>query len=153
MNMGTALIAVFVVVYLMMMELIASILVVFLVAAVVIDLMGTMHFWDETWNSVTVINSVMCIGLAVDYSAHITHAFLVAKGTYRLKHALGELGASVCHGAISTFLAIIPMAGAVSYLFKIFFKMWFGIIIFGIGHGMLLLPCILSFFDNYPSTT
>lgn len=56
------------------------------------------------------------------------------------------MGPSVFHGAFSTFLAIIVLSGSKSYIFQVFFKMWFGIIIFGVGNGFILLPVILSLF-------
>lgn len=55
------------------------------------------------------------------------------------------MGSSVFHGAASTFIAIIILAFAKSYIFEVFFKMWFGIIVFGISNGFILLPVILSF--------
>lgn len=56
------------------------------------------------------------------------------------------MGPSVFHGAFSTFLAIIVLSGSKSYIFSVFFKMWFGIIIFGVSNGFLLLPVILALF-------
>ena len=55
------------------------------------------------------------------------------------------MGSSVFHGGFSTFLAIISLASSKSYIFEVFFRMWFGIIIFGMANGFLLLPVILSF--------
>lgn len=54
------------------------------------------------------------------------------------------MGSSVFHGAFSTFLAIIMLSPSRSYIFKSFFKMWFGIIIFGVCNGFILLPVLLS---------
>lgn len=54
------------------------------------------------------------------------------------------MGASVFHGAFSTFLAIIVLAPSKSYIFVSFFKMWFGIIVFGVAHGFVLLPALLA---------
>lgn len=54
------------------------------------------------------------------------------------------MGSSVFHGAFSTFLAISVLAGSASYIFEVFFKMWFGIIIFGTLNGFILLPVLLS---------
>jgi predicted RND superfamily exporter protein len=39
-------------------------------------LFGLLTFWEVTLNSVTIVNVVIAIGLAVDYSAHIGHAYL-----------------------------------------------------------------------------
>ena len=54
------------------------------------------------------------------------------------------MGSSVIHGGISTFLAIVVLGGARSYIFVVFFKLWFGIIVFGMSNGFILLPVILS---------
>ena len=55
------------------------------------------------------------------------------------------MGSSVFHGGFSTFLAIVCLAPAKTYIFKVFFRLWFGIIIFGMANGFMLLPVILSF--------
>jgi len=56
------------------------------------------------------------------------------------------MGPSVFHGAFSTLLAIVVLSGSKSYMFTVFFKMWFGIIIFGVCNGFILLPVLLSLF-------
>jgi len=55
------------------------------------------------------------------------------------------MGSSVIHGGFSTFLAIAVLGAAKSYIFVVFFRLWFGIIIFGMANGFILLPIILSF--------
>jgi Niemann-Pick C1 protein len=49
-----------------------------LLCVILVDffLFGLLAFWNVTLNSVTVVNIVIAIGLAVDYSAHIGHAYL-----------------------------------------------------------------------------
>jgi len=58
--------------------------------------------------------------------------------------ALGNMGSSVFHGAFSTFLAIVTLSPSNSYIFVSFFKMWFGIIVFGLANGFVLLPVMLT---------
>ena len=55
------------------------------------------------------------------------------------------MGSSVFHGGFSTFLAIILTAPSKSYVFIIFFRLWFSIILFGMTNGFMLLPVILTF--------
>ena len=55
------------------------------------------------------------------------------------------MGSSVFHGGFSTFLAISILGFSSSYVFKVFFRLWFGIIVFGMSNGFFLLPVILSF--------
>ena len=54
------------------------------------------------------------------------------------------MGSSVFHGGASTFIAISVLGFSNTYTFQVFFKTWFGIVIFGMSNGFLLLPVILS---------
>ena len=56
-----------------------------------------------------------------------------------------KMGSSVFHGGFSTFAAIFVLAPGKTYIFLVFFRAWFGIILFGMANGFLLLPVILSF--------
>lgn len=53
-----------------------TLLVLLCVGLVDLFLFGLLTFWSVTLNSVTIVNVVIAIGLAVDYSAHIGHAYL-----------------------------------------------------------------------------
>ena len=55
------------------------------------------------------------------------------------------MGSSVFHGGFSTFLALSVLAPSKTYIFVVFYKMWVGIIIFGMANGFLLLPVVLSY--------
>lgn len=132
-----------------------TLLVLLAVCLVDVFLVGAIHYWDLTFNTVIVVNIVIAIGLAVDYSAHIaaTYLFIVPpkgfsdseKRVYKAKKALAVMGSSVFHGGFSTFLAIIALADSQSYVFVVFFRMWFIIIVFGMANGFILLPVILSY--------
>lgn len=41
-----------------------------------LNLFGLMTYWGMDLNTISVINLVLAVGLAVDYSAHIGHAYL-----------------------------------------------------------------------------
>ena len=49
-----------------------------------VDMVGILHFWGITVDTLSCINIVLAIGLCVDYSAHIAHAFIVSKGMYSI---------------------------------------------------------------------
>merc|ERR1711890_155838 len=67
------------------------------------------------------------------------------KRFYKVQQALSKMGSSVFHGGFSTFLVIVTLAPSRTYIFLVFFRLWFGIILFGMSNGFLLLPVILSF--------
>ena len=58
------------------------------------------------------------------------------------------MGSSVFHGGFSTFLAICVLAPSETYVFKVFFRLWFGIVLFGMMNGFLFLPAILQFIGS-----
>ena len=67
------------------------------------------------------------------------------KRIYKAKMALRKMGSSVFHGGFSTFLAIFVLAPGKTYIFLSMFRLWFGIILFGMSNGFILLPVMLSF--------
>jgi len=159
-NVSLALAAVFVIMFLFTANVVITLFVLLCVILVDLFVFGLLFFWDITLNSVTIVNIVIAIGLSVDYSAHIAHAYLGinppktdSEGrmltshemrVFKARGALGAMGTSVFHGALSTFLAIVVLAPSESYIFKSFFRMWFGIIVFGVANGFVLLPVLLS---------
>ena len=76
MNVALALVAVFCVLMTVTANIQVSLFILFCVVLVDLFLFGLLSFWDVTLNSVTIVNIVIAIGLAVDYSAHIGHSYL-----------------------------------------------------------------------------
>ena len=79
-------------------------IVVFNFAALICELFGLMVIWNVSLNSVSMINLVMAIGFAVDYSAHIAHEYVTSTKVTaddRVVDALSTLGASVFMGGKS----------------------------------------------------
>ena len=59
--------------------------------------------------------------------------------------ALSKMGSSVFHGGFSTFVALSALQPSKTYVFIVFYRLWFGIIIFGMANGFFFLPVVLSF--------
>jgi len=127
----------------------AVLLVAIVIVVIDVDLVGAMHAMGLTINAVTFIQLVMAIGVLVDWSAHMVHSFLLQPTTLtrdqRVIGALSEMGPSVFLGAASTFLGVAPLALSNSEIFRVFFKCFGAIVIFGIVHGFVLVPVLLSY--------
>ena len=97
-NLGIALACVFLTTLILLADLLGSVLVLGTVALSLVDLCGFMHTWDISIDVVSAVNVIIAIGLCVDYSVHVAHAFLANAGTRdeRVKLALTEIGKYCC---------------------------------------------------------
>ncbi|CAG0900163.1 unnamed protein product [Cyprideis torosa] len=95
---------------------------------------------------------VLAVGLSVDYSCHIGHCFMVLEGSReeRAREALGQIGPAVFCGGFTTFLAFAGLATSQSHIFKTFFKVFFGVVLFGLYYSLFLLPVLLSVIGPAP---
>ncbi|KAG2500556.1 hypothetical protein HYH03_001327 [Edaphochlamys debaryana] len=145
-NVVIAACAVFLVTLLLLADIVAALVVGTMVVLCDVGVFGFMYYAGLTFNSVTCIVLVLAVGIAVDYSAHVMRAFLVSTGTRqeRAHKALIEIGGAVWNGAVTTFLAVLPMAAANHYIFTTIFKMFAVLVLLAIWHGLVLLPILLS---------
>ena len=81
-NIGLALAAIFTVIVILLANIRISLMVFLTVVLTLVDIVGFLHFWDITIDIISCVNIVLAVGLCVDYSVHIGHAYIVAKGTY-----------------------------------------------------------------------
>ncbi|KAK8396858.1 hypothetical protein O3P69_005078 [Scylla paramamosain] len=124
-----------------------SLWVAFSIVSIEIGVVGYMTLWNVNLDSISMINLIMCIGFSVDFSAHISYAYLAAKvdtPEERVRECLYALGLPILQGGLSTILGITALILAPSYIFITFFKTVFLVIFFGAMHGIFLLPVLLS---------
>uniref|UniRef100_A0A8C9FXX0 Patched domain-containing protein 3 n=1 Tax=Pavo cristatus TaxID=9049 RepID=A0A8C9FXX0_PAVCR len=126
--------------------------VTFAIASVIVGVAGFMTFWDISLDSISMINLVICIGFSVDFSAHISYAFVTSGESSANEKAIGalhQLGYPVLQGAVSTVLGVVVLAAAKTYIFRTFFKIMFLVILFGAVHGLVFIPVFLTFFGYF----
>lgn len=114
--------------------------------------LGYMSLWGVSLDVITMINILLCIGFSIDFSAHITYAFVIGKSAdanKRVIWALRNLGMPILQGALSSIIAILPLATAGVYIFRAFFKTLFLVMLFGAVHGLLFLPVALSVLGRF----
>jgi len=123
-----------------------AIWVVLCVVLSIVNTLGYMYFWEVTISGVSTIYVLICVGLAVDYAAHIAHMFKESTGTARERaiHAVERIGVCTFNAVLSTLLAVVVVGFSDSYVFRVFFKVLFLVVVIAGAHGLWLLPAILS---------
>lgn len=151
-NLCLAMVAVFIMTLFLLANLVASLFVLICVILTLVNVMALMTWWGLTIDIITCINLVLSIGLCVDYSAHIALHFMQVKGSRneRARCALREMGPPVINGAFSTFLSFVLLAYSDSHVFLSFFKIFLGVFIYGVFHGLVFLPVLLSVLGPAP---
>ncbi|XDV21743.1 hypothetical protein PO909_026767 [Leuciscus waleckii] len=128
-----------------------SVWVTFAIASVIVGVTGFMALWDVSLDSVSMINLVICIGFSVDFSAHISYAFVSSEkssANEKAMDAITKLGYPIVQGAVSTIAGVVVLSAAESYIFRTFFKIMFLVILFGAVHGITFIPVFLTFLST-----
>ena len=91
-----------------------------------------MLFLGLTIDTVTATVLIVCIGLSVDFSAHMVHSFMQTQGPKdmgsletkreRMRTTLEAIAPAILHGGFSTLLAVGLLAFSEVYVFVAFFK-------------------------------
>lgn len=126
----------------------AAIFVLPLICMLYIDLLGVLQWAGVTINVVSYIALVMSIGLMVDFVMHVLLRYHELSGTPedRTIEMLQTMGKSVLLGATSTLLGTMSLVFSGSAIFATVFISFVGLVMLGAGHGLILLPVILSRF-------
>lgn len=145
-SLGFASLAVAVVCLVLVGHPVVAVVSVIVVGIIIVGVLGLTYYTDINLNSVSVITLVLCTGIAVDFVVHIARAFLEHVGSRKERaiKALGSMGPPVFYAGFSTFLAIIVLAGAESYIFRVLFLGFLFLIVLAFLHGLILGPILLS---------
>ena len=81
-NLACAIACVFVITFLLLSDIIVSVEVLICVVLTLVDVVGMLYFWNITIDVISCCCIIVIVGLCVDYSAHIAHAFLVSTGNF-----------------------------------------------------------------------
>eukprot|EP00978_Attheya_sp_CCMP212_P032502 scaffold127379_cov52-Attheya_sp.AAC.2 len=112
-----------------------------------VDLLGVLQLAGISINSVTYVGLVMSIGLMVDYIMHITVVYFESCAPTRgekVRDVLMTIGTSVFIGGTTTLLGVVPLAFSTSQVFWNMFVLFLGLVTLGMGHGLILMPVLLS---------
>jgi hypothetical protein len=118
----------------------------FNIVAILGVFMGTWPALGWKFDMFTCLFLIMAVGMSVDYTLHILHAYNecpLETRYLRTKEAVSHMGVTVFSGALTTLMAAAPMFGCTMVFFKMFGTFIFLIILYSIILALLLLVPIL----------
>lgn len=107
---------------------VCALLVTHAVSFVIVEVTGFMAFWKVNLSSLSMINLVICIGVSLDFSAHISYAFVSGSepsANGKAMEALHLLGSPALQSATSTAVGVYILAVAQAHSFRTFLRLCF----------------------------
>ncbi|XP_008298329.1 patched domain-containing protein 3-like [Stegastes partitus] len=117
------------------------------IGSVTAGVTGFMALWDVSLDSISMIIFSICIGFTVDFSAHVSYAFVSSKkptADQKAIEALSNLGYPILQGALSTIVGVSVLATCEFNTFRTFFKIFFLVMLIGMIHGLVFIPVMLT---------
>ena len=150
-NLATSALAVIIVLF-VLLPLGPSLLAVICVLLADVCILAWIPLTGLNLNAITSICMVMSVGIAVDFSSHVTHAFVETKsegrsGGERAASAVTRMGRSLTTSGLTTFLSVFMLCTVKVPSNRAFFTMMSGVVLYGVLFGLVLLPTLLSIFN------
>ncbi|GMS79854.1 hypothetical protein PENTCL1PPCAC_2029 [Pristionchus entomophagus] len=123
----------------------------FSLISVNLGVFGFLALWGVGVDPFSMASLLMSIGFSVDISAHISYHYYENKAKTpreKMEETLVEIGWPTIQGALSTLFAMSPILIKPSYLGLVFLKTVFLVTLFGLIHGLVILPVFLNFFTS-----
>ena len=156
---GAALAFIFAIVSLLLGSLTTGLIVTLTVAMIVTDIAGTMFIVGVSLNAVSLVNIIICVGIGVEFCAHIARAFTVPSTSIlsrapleynqresRAWAALVNVGGSVFSGiTVTKLLGVFVLGFTQSKIFEVYyFRVWLSLVLWAGVHALVFLPVVLS---------
>ena len=156
---GSALAIILVLSSLLLGSLVTGAVVTLTVIMIVVDVLGCMAVFHVSLNAISLVNLVICVGIGVEFCAHVARAFMFpskpimekAKSKFRGKDArawtaMVNVGGSVFSGiTVTKFLGVFVLAFTRSKIFEVYyFRIWLSLVILAALHALVWLPVALS---------
>uniref|UniRef100_H2Z0N9 SSD domain-containing protein n=1 Tax=Ciona savignyi TaxID=51511 RepID=H2Z0N9_CIOSA len=155
-SLGCVIGAVFVVLSIVLFNPWAAAIMALFLAMIATELLGFMGAAGVKLSAVPAVILVASIGLGVEFTVHITFAFITSCGSRRERvvQSIGHMTGPVVDGAVSTLLGVVMLAGSeFDFIIKYFFQVLGILILLGVLNGLVLLPVVLSLIGPPPEVT
>ena len=160
---GSAVAIIFAITSIVLGSVATGVVVTTTVVMIVVDIIGTMAVAGVSLNAVSLVNLVICVGIGVEFCAHIARAFMFPSRAImdkaptkfrgrdaRAWTALTNVGGSVFSGiTVTKLLGVCVLAFTRSKIFEIYyFRVWLALVVFAAIHALIFLPVALSYFGG-----
>ncbi|KAL8736397.1 MAG: hypothetical protein Q9181_002430 [Wetmoreana brouardii] len=161
---GSAVAIIFFLNSLLLGSLATGLVVTITVIMIVVAVLGTMALSNVSLNAISLVNLVICVGIGVEFCAHIARAFqfpsksVLEKAPSGLVGRMGRgrdarawaamvnVGGSVFSGiTVTKFLGVAVLAWTRSKIFEVYyFRIWLALVVWAATHALVFLPVALS---------
>ncbi|EYC15948.1 hypothetical protein Y032_0035g3059 [Ancylostoma ceylanicum] len=130
------------------------------IASISLGVVGYLSFWHLDLDPVTLCAVLISIGMAVDYVAHTSYHYqfsyreIIQEGHEmhiglttpydRIRNTLTKVAWPMSQAGTSTVICILPIALLQNYIPLVFVKTFILVVVWGLLHGLVLLPAFLS---------
>ncbi|KAF1997279.1 multidrug efflux transporter AcrB transmembrane domain-containing protein [Amniculicola lignicola CBS 123094] len=161
---GSALAATLLVTTILLGSIQTALVVTLVVGMTVSAIIGSMAVLGVSLNAVSLVNLIICVGISVEFTAHIARAFTFPSRVTmeraprhrfrgrdaRAWTAMVNVASSVISGIMITkILGVFVLAFTRSKIFEIYyFRVWTALVVWASTHSLILLPVLLSLFGG-----
>ncbi|ETN75506.1 patched family protein [Necator americanus] len=128
-------------------DVVSIVAAMFSLLSVNLGVFGFLSLWGVGIDPVSMAALLMSIGFSVDISAHISYHYYQVKAqtpVEKLEDAFLNIGWPTMQGGLSTMFAMMPVLIKPCYLGMVFLKTVALVTVFGLVHGLIVLPVFLS---------
>jgi Niemann-Pick C1 protein len=161
---GSALATTLVVTTVLLGSITTAIILTLTVAMTLTAIIGSMAILGVSLNAVSLVNLIICVGISVEFSAHIARAYTFPSRSTMEKAprhrfrgrdarawtAMVNVAGSVVSGILVTkVLGVSVLAFTRSKIFEVYyFRVWVALCVWAAAHSLVLLPVLLSLFGG-----
>ncbi|KAL0220613.1 hypothetical protein RCL1_000467 [Eukaryota sp. TZLM3-RCL] len=147
-TLSLSLLSIFIITLIVIRQLKASLFCFGGVVLILSNVLGVLYLFDVGFSSIVVTGLCINSGIAIDYFLHLVEQFSTTKGgvDYRVSKSVWMLKRAIISGAVTTFVAIVPLAKSSTSVFLVFCIMLLSTVVLALVYSLVVAPLILPLF-------